>query len=123
MNVIVRGGVGLGFMVGGIGIRSGEAADLNFITDFGFNGRHAYFYVTREKGYYKAEGFDVNFLRGQGSADAIKKVAAGLATFGFADAGSLWLAPGNDGLPVTLVSIISAKPPQATFSGKASGTS
>ncbi|MBC7673302.1 MAG: hypothetical protein H7247_12860, partial [Polaromonas sp.] len=35
---------------------------------------------------------DVNFLRGQGSADAIKKVAAGLATFGFADAGVAFFA-------------------------------
>ena len=72
------------------GVSAAQAADVNFITDFGFNGRHAYFYVAREKGYYKAEGFDVNFVRGQGSADAIKKVAAGVATFGFADAGSLW---------------------------------
>lgn len=96
-------------------------ADTNFITDFGFNGRHAYFYVAREKGYYKAEGFDVNFLRGQGSADAIKKVAAGIATFGFADAGSLVLARGNDGVPVKLVSIVYAKPPQAIFAIKGSG--
>ena len=57
-----------------------RAGNITFITDFGFNGRHAYFYVAREKGYYKAEGFDVNFVRGQGSADAIKKVAAGIAT-------------------------------------------
>jgi NitT/TauT family transport system substrate-binding protein len=100
---------------------SAQAAETNFITDFGFNGRHAYFYVAREKGYYKAEGFDVNFVRGQGSADAIKKVAAGIATFGFADAGSLVLARGNDGVPVKLVSIVYAKPPQAIFAIKGSG--
>jgi NitT/TauT family transport system substrate-binding protein len=103
------------------GLRQADAAELNFITDFGFNGRHAYFYVAREKGYYKAEGFDVNFVRGQGSADAIKKVAAGIATFGFADAGSLVLARGNDGVPVKLVSIVYAKPPQAIFAIKGSG--
>jgi NitT/TauT family transport system substrate-binding protein len=103
------------------GIRSANATEVNFVTDFGFNGRHAYFYVAREKGYYKAEGFDVNFVRGQGSADAIKKVAAGIATFGFADAGSLVLARGNDGVPVKLVSIVYAKPPQAIFAIKGSG--
>lgn len=103
------------------GARPVAAADVNFITDFGFNGRHAYFYVAREKGYYKAEGFDVNFVRGQGSADAIKKVAAGIATFGFADAGSLVLARSNDGVPVKLVSIVYAKPPQAIFAIKGSG--
>jgi NitT/TauT family transport system substrate-binding protein len=103
------------------GVHPANAVDVNFVTDFGFNGRHAYFYVAREKGYYKAEGFDVNFVRGQGSADAIKKVAAGIATFGFADAGSLVLARGNDGVPVKLVSIVYAKPPQAIFAVKGAG--
>ena len=80
------------------GIRSANATEVNFVTDFGFNGRHAYFYVAREKGYYKAEGFDVNFVRGQGSADAIKKVAAGIATFGFADGSVIWGLAGVEGV-------------------------
>ena len=74
-----------------------SAAEVNFITDFGYNGRHSYFYVALDKGYYKAEGLEVNILRGQGSADAIKKVASGAAVVGFADAGSLVLARSNDG--------------------------
>src|ERR1700737_2248263 len=113
--------VALVSMLAAAGVRPADAAETNFVTDFGFNGRHAYFYVAREKGYYKAEGFDVNFVRGQGSADAIKKVAAGIATFGFADAGSLVLARGNDGVPVKLVSIVYARPPQAIFAIKGSG--
>lgn len=121
MNMRARLAAALVLMLAGLGARTADAAETNFITDFGFNGRHAYFYVAREKGYYKAEGFDMNFLRGQGSADAIKKVAAGLATFGFADAGSLVLARGNDGVPVKLVSIVYAKPPQAIFAVKGSG--
>lgn len=120
-NMLARAAAALVLMLAADAVRPAAAAELNFITDFGFNGRHAYFYVAREKGYYKAEGFDVNFLRGQGSADAIKKVAAGIATFGFADAGSLVLARGNDGVPVKLVSIVYAKPPQAIFAIKGSG--
>src|SRR5260370_25156240 len=121
MKLRARLAVAFVSMLAAAGARPADAAETNFITDFGFNGRHAYFYVGREKGYYKAEGFDVNFLRGQGSADAIKKVAAGIATFGFADAGSLVLARGNDGVPVKLVSIVYAKPPQAIFAIKGSG--
>lgn len=93
----------------------GSAADVNMITDFGYNGRHSYFYVALDKGYYKDEGLNVTILRGQGSGDAIKKVAAGAATFGFADSGSLVLARGNDVLPVKLVSIVYVQPPQALF--------
>src|SRR5579872_6053770 len=55
---------------------SARAAEVNFITDFGYYGRHSYYYVAFDKGYYKQEGIDLNFLRGQGSIDAIKKVAS-----------------------------------------------
>ncbi|WP_246547507.1 ABC transporter substrate-binding protein [Ancylobacter defluvii] len=97
------------------------AAEVNVTTDFGYNGRHAYFYVALDKGYYKAEGLDVNILRGQGSADAIKKVASGAAAFGFADAGSLVLARGNDKVPVKMVAVVYATPPQAIFALADSG--
>ena len=70
-----------------------KATEVNFITDFGFNGRHSYFYVALDKGYYEREGLDVHIFRGQGSVDAIKEVASGAATVGFADAGfSCWHA-------------------------------
>ncbi len=92
-----------------------RAAEINFITDFGFNGRHSYFYVALDKGYYKQEGLDVTIVRGQGSADAIKKVGSGAATVGFADAGSLVLARGNDKVPVKMISVVYATPPQAIF--------
>jgi NitT/TauT family transport system substrate-binding protein len=95
--------------------------DVTFVTDFGFNGRHAYFYVALEKGYYRAEGLNVSIQRGQGSADAIRRVAAGNATMGFADAGALVLARGNDGVPVKLGAIIYASPPQAIFALDGSG--
>lgn len=100
---------------------SARAEEVSFTTDFGFNGRHSYFYVALEKGYYKAEGLDVKILRGQGSADAIKKVAAGTAQIGFADAGSLVLARANDAIPVKLVSIVYASPPHAIFALAESG--
>jgi NitT/TauT family transport system substrate-binding protein len=89
--------------------------NVTLITDFGFNGRHAYFFVAIEKGYYKAADLEVKVVRGQGSVDAIRQVGANNAIVGFADAGSLVLARGNDQIPVKLVSIVYAKPPQAIF--------
>ncbi|HWP25287.1 MAG TPA: ABC transporter substrate-binding protein [Xanthobacteraceae bacterium] len=88
---------------------------VTLITDFGFNGRHAYFFVALDKGHYKAAGLDVRIVRGQGSVDAIRQVGAGNAVFGFADTGSLVLARANDGIPVKLTAIVYAKPPQAIF--------
>ena len=100
---------------------SARATEVNFITDFGFNGRHAYYYVALDKGYYKAEGLDVTILRGQGSIDAVKKVASGAAMIGFADAGALVLARSNDNIPVKLLAIIYAGPPHAIFALADSG--
>jgi NitT/TauT family transport system substrate-binding protein len=92
-----------------------RAENVTFITDFGFNGRHAYYYVALERGYYRQAGLDVSFVRGNGSADAIRKVGAGAAQIGFADAGSLVLARANDGVPVRMVAIVYATPPHAIY--------
>jgi NitT/TauT family transport system substrate-binding protein len=89
--------------------------NVTLITDFGYNGRHAYFFVAMDKGYYRDADLDVKVVRGQGSVDAIRQVGANNAIVGFADAGSLVLARGNDQIPVKLVAIVYAKPPQAVF--------
>src|SRR5580700_5967858 len=102
-------------------LSAAHATELNFITDFGYFGRHSYYYVAFDKGYYKAEGLDINFPRGQGSIDAIKKVASGAAAIGFADAGALVLARSNDSIPVKLLAIVYANPPHAIFALADSG--
>src|SRR5450755_2757701 len=99
------------------------AERVSVVMDAGFNGRHAYYFVAIEKGYYESVGLDVQVVRGQGSADAIKQVAAGNAQFGFADAGSVVLARGNEQVPVKLVAIVYARPPHAIYALKESGIS
>src|SRR6201989_1726428 len=95
--------------------------NVTLITDFGYNGRHAYFFVAIEKGYYKEADLDVKGVRGERSAAATRQVGANNATVGFADAGSLVLARGNDQIPAKLVAIVYAKPPQAVFCREDSG--
>lgn len=99
------------------------ADNVTFVTDFGFNGRHAYYYVALEKGYYKAANLDVKIVRGQGSTDAVKQVAAGTAQIGFADSSAVIFAKANDGISVKLVSVIYARPPHAIYVLKDSGIS
>ena len=99
-----------------------QAADkVTFVTDFGYNGRHAYYFVALEKGYYARQNLDVQIVRGQGSADAVKQVAAGTAQIGFADTAAVILGRGNDQIPVKLVAIVYAKPPHAIYVLKESG--
>ncbi len=94
---------------------------VTFVTDFGYNGRHAYYFVALDKGYYAKQGIDIDIVRGQGSADAVKQVAAGTAQLGFADAAAVILGRANDQIPTKLVAIIYAKPPHAIYVLKSSG--
>jgi ABC-type nitrate/sulfonate/bicarbonate transport system substrate-binding protein len=55
---------------------------ITFITDFAFNGAHAYFFEAVDRGYYRDAGLEVKIVRGQGSNDAIRQVGAGNAMFG-----------------------------------------
>ena len=99
-----------------------EAADnVTLVTDFGFNGRHAYYYYALEKGYYKEAGIDLTIVRGQGSVDAVKQVAAGTAQLGFADTSAVIFGRANDSIPVKLVAVIYARPPHAIYVLKESG--
>jgi len=101
-----------------------DAADkITFVTDFGYNGRHAYYFVALDKGYYARQNLEVDIVRGQGSADAVKQVAAGTAQIGFADTAAVILGRGNDQIPTKLVAIVYAKPPHAIFVLKDSGIS
>ena len=101
---------------------SAQAADkLVFVTDYGLYGRHAYYFVAMEKGYYARENLDVEVVRSQGSANTIKQVANATAQVGFADAFAVVLGRANDDVPVKLVAMIYPKPPHAVYVLRESG--
>jgi NitT/TauT family transport system substrate-binding protein len=99
-----------------------NAADkVTFVTDFGLYGRHAYYFVAMEKGYYARENIEIEIVRSQGSANTIKQVANGTAQVGFADAFAVVLGRANDDISVKLVAMIYPKPPHAVYVLKESG--
>src|SRR5262252_7490461 len=61
---------------------------VTLVTDFGYKGRHAFFFDALDRGYYRDAGLEVKIVRSEGAVDAIRQVGAGNATFGFADAGT-----------------------------------
>lgn len=100
----------------------GNAADkITFVTDYGLYGRHAYYFVAIEKGYYARENIEIDIVRSPGSANTIKQVANGTAQFGFADAFAVVLGRANDEIPVKLIAMIYPKPPHAVYVLKDSG--
>jgi NitT/TauT family transport system substrate-binding protein len=90
-----------------------------FGLDFAVAGRHAGYFVARDKGFYKAEGLDVEIQRGYGSTDAVTKVGSGATMFSFGDVGSLVIAR-SQGVKVTCVAMVYGNAPYVLYMRKES---
>jgi NitT/TauT family transport system substrate-binding protein len=98
-----------------------EAADkISFGMDWQVFGRHAGFVVAQEKGFFKAEGLDVEVVRGYGANDAIKRIAAGTIGIGMGDTGSLVIAR-SQGIKVKAVGMVYGKAPYVLWIRKDAG--
>src|SRR2546430_17489010 len=58
------------------GIAQKPLKPYTLILDFVPTGENVPHYTALEKGWYREEGLDVKIVRGQGSADTVKRIAA-----------------------------------------------
>ncbi len=65
---------------------------------------HAPFFLGKEKGFYEAEGIDLDIQEGRGSAVSTQAVAAGSATFGYVDVPTM-IRAATKGAPVKAVGV------------------
>ena len=68
---------------------SADQLAVKFSLDWKFEGPAAAYLLALDKGYFADEGLDVTIDTGQGSLEAIPRVASGVYQFGFADINSL----------------------------------
>lgn len=95
-----------------------------FALDWKFEGPAAPYFAAIDNGHFAAEGLDVEISAGQGSLDAIPKVATGAFPMGFADMNSIAkFLDQNPGAPVTAVMIVYDKPPAAMVGRVSQGIS
>lgn len=85
---------------------SQPATKITYLTSFGQFGRDSYAYVAKEKGYFAAEGLDVEIKAGSGTVEVAKLVASGQADFGAGDFPTAVITIANEGLPITTTSMI-----------------
>ena len=98
--------------------------DLPFALDWKFEGPSAPYFAAIDNGHFEAAGLSVEISAGQGSLDAIPKVATGAFPVGFADINSLIkFLDQNPGAPVTAVMMVYDKPPFAVVGRKSLGVS
>src|SRR5690606_2548930 len=62
---------------------------VKFTLDWKFEGPAAGFFLALDKGYFKDEGLDVTIDTGNGSVEAIPRVASGAYQMGFGDINSV----------------------------------
>ncbi|BBP43881.1 ABC transporter substrate-binding protein [Thiosulfativibrio zosterae] len=95
---------------------------VKFTLDWKFEGPAAAYLVALEKGFYKEQGLDVTIDSGNGSLDAIPKVASGTYEFGFADVNSLIkFKDQNPDSPLQGILMVYDKPPFAIIGSKQTG--
>ncbi|PWJ22371.1 ABC transporter substrate-binding protein [Jannaschia seohaensis] len=98
--------------------------EVPFALDWKFEGPSAAYFAAIDNGHFEAEGLTVEVSAGQGSLDAIPKVATGAFPLGFADINSLIkFLDQNPGAPVKAVMMIYDKPPFAVVGRKSQGIS
>src|SRR5688500_14721424 len=77
-------------------------------------GEDARVYVGRERGYYKAEGLDVQLCEGKGAQTVLKALAAGNEKFGYGPAVAAAQAV-TQGLPVKVVALYQTSAPMGVI--------
>jgi NitT/TauT family transport system substrate-binding protein len=96
--------------------------DLPFALDWKFEGPSVPYFAAIDNGHFENAGLSVEISAGQGSLDAIPKVATGAFPVGFADINSLIkFLDQNPGAPVTAVMMVYDKPPFAIVGRKSLG--
>jgi len=62
-----------------------QETKIKMVLNWKYEGPQAWFFIAQDKGYFKAEGLDVEIDQGAGSAASIPKVASGAYQAGFGD--------------------------------------
>ena len=97
---------------------------IKFQLDWRFEGPAAFFLLPLEKGYFKQAGLDVTVDAGNGSGNAVNRVASGTYDMGFADFSALMEFYGNNpdapNKPVALM-VVYSNTPATVMALKSSG--
>ncbi len=101
-----------------------QEVNINFALDWRFEGPSAPYFLAIDNGHFAAEGLNVAVAAGEGSLDAIPKVASGAFPMGFADINSLVrFLDQNPGAPVIAVMMVYDNPPFAIVGRVSQGIS
>jgi NitT/TauT family transport system substrate-binding protein len=112
----------VGVVVATIGAGEAVAREkVKWVNDWIPTGDKAVVYIGVHSGIFAAEGLDVEITSGRGSADAVTKIASGVAEVGTSGISALMQARAETSAPVKAILSIYTKQPDAIFTAEASG--
>jgi NitT/TauT family transport system substrate-binding protein len=91
---------------------------VSFRLDWKPGGQHAPFYLGKARGFFAAEGLDLNIISGSGSSDSVKQLGAGTVEFAMVD-GLVLVQAAEQGVPVKAVGAYYQRTPIVMISPKA----
>jgi NitT/TauT family transport system substrate-binding protein len=108
----ILGALAVGVALLPIDAAAQEHVKIRFMLDWKYQGIHAYAFWAQEKGYFKAEGLDVDIDQGSGSAATVTRIASGAYDAGFGDMNAaIQLAGAKPGEQPVMVYMMYNRPP------------
>jgi len=108
---VTRPVLAAGLLAATLALPAFAQTSMPFALDWRFEGPAAPYFLAVDNGHFAAEGLEVEVTPGQGSLDAIPKVATGAFPVGFADFSSLVrFIDQNPDAPVTAIMVMYDKP-------------
>ncbi len=116
LRTIVAAGLAIPFTLAMSQAALSQAAEkLTLRFTWKLKGEYAPLFVALDKGYYKAEGLEVELAEGSGAQTVLKLLASGNEKFGYGPAVSAAQAV-SQGLPVKVVALYQTKAPMGVIS-------
>jgi len=111
-----------GLLGGSMTVPAMAQTDIKFTLDWKFEGPAAGFFLAIDNGYFKDEGLNVTIDTGNGSVEAIPRVATGAYQMGFGDINSLIKFLDTDPTQkVKAVMVVYERPPFSIIGRKSQG--
>lgn len=79
----------LALAAGALALPAAAQTKVKMVLNWKYQGPQAWFFLAQDKGYFKAEGLDVEIDQGEGSSAPVAKIASGAYTAGFGDLNAL----------------------------------
>lgn len=111
-----------GLALSGLVLPAAAQTDVKLTLDWRFEGPAAGFLLAQDRGYFAAEGLNVTIDTGNGSVEAIPRVATGAYQFGFGDINSIIKFLDEDASqPVKAIMMVYDKPTFSVIGRKSLG--